>query len=188
VFDGQAGRPYVEDDVPNPLSVYGATQAEAERRVLTTLPQALVIRTSACFDAWDTGTFLDRALQTLRRGGLFQAAADVTVSPTYLPDLADASLDLLIDSAHGLWHLANDAETTWLEFARMAARRAGEDATLVVATEARGAFAGPRPVSSALATRRGRLLRSLDEALDAWAHVRGRVVAVDGQARCASSS
>jgi dTDP-4-dehydrorhamnose reductase len=187
VFDGQAGRSYFEDDVPNPLSVYGATEAEAERRVLASLPQALVIRTSACFDAWDTGTFLDRALHTLQRGGLFPAAVDVTVSPTYVPDLADASLDLLIDSAHGVWHLANDSVVTWWEFARMAANCAGENAALVVPTEGRGAVVGARPAFSALATRRGRLLRPLDEALDAWADARGRVASVNGAAKCGST-
>ena len=38
------------------------------------------------------------------------------VSPTYLPDLVHAALDLLIDGETGLWHLANDGQLSWAEF------------------------------------------------------------------------
>jgi dTDP-4-dehydrorhamnose reductase len=188
VFDGQARRPYTEEDVPRPLSVYGATQAEAERRVLAALPHGLVIRTSDCFDARDTGAYIDRVLRALGRGAAFEAATDTTVSPTYIPDLIDMSLDLLIDAEHGLWHLANDGAVTWLEFARLAARHAGYNPALVTAVETRATSSGaPRPAFGALASCRGRLLRPLDAALDAWAQRRGGAAAVKGKARCVSS-
>ena len=47
------------------------------------------------------------------------------MSPTYVPDLVDRALDLLIDGAAGVWHLANAGAVSWLEFARMAAVAAG---------------------------------------------------------------
>jgi dTDP-4-dehydrorhamnose reductase len=188
VFDGRAERPYTEDDVPNPLNVYGATQAEAERRVLMVLPQALLIRTSACFDAAGPQSFLDRLLLTLDGGATFEAASDVVVSPTYVPDLVNVSLDLLIDSAHGVWHLANQGATTWFEFARMAAHRAGKNPGLVAAVEMQESPSrAARPAFGALASRRGRLLRPLDAALDAWIQVRGTGADVKGEARCVSS-
>src|ERR1700674_2974389 len=49
VFDGTLDRPYVETDQPAPLSVYGSSKLEGERRVMDVLPSALVIRTSALF-------------------------------------------------------------------------------------------------------------------------------------------
>ena len=122
VFDGSSRRPYREHDMPRPLNVYGATKAEAERRVLDLLPEALIIRTSAFFGPWDDFNFATVALRTLANGLVFRAPADSIVSPTYVPHLVDVVLDLLIDAERGIWHLANDGAVTWHEFARMVAR------------------------------------------------------------------
>ena len=53
VFDGRKGEAYSETDPINPTTVYGASKAEAERRVLAAHPGALVVRTSAFFGPWD---------------------------------------------------------------------------------------------------------------------------------------
>ncbi|MGI4881446.1 MAG: hypothetical protein ACRYG4_28625 [Janthinobacterium lividum] len=37
------------------------------------------------------------------------------MSPTYIPDLVDATLDLLIDGEVGVWHLSNPGRVSWLE-------------------------------------------------------------------------
>jgi dTDP-4-dehydrorhamnose reductase len=88
------------------------------------------------------------------------------VSPTYVPDLVDAVLDLLIDAERGVWHLANAGAVTWAELAREAAGRAGLDASLVIA-QSDGALErmAPRPAYSVLGSERGALLPTLDDAL-----------------------
>jgi dTDP-4-dehydrorhamnose reductase len=171
VFDGHQRRPYTESDETRPLNVYGTTKAEAERRVLELLPDALVIRTSAFFGPWDDYNFLAAVFRALDGGTQFQAAADSVVSPTYVPDLVHATLDLLIDGEHGLWHLANDGAVTWFEFARAAAERSDRQADLIAPVQTSQAC-GPavRPLYSALSSCRGRLLRPLDEALGAFLH------------------
>jgi dTDP-4-dehydrorhamnose reductase len=169
VFDGRAGRPYTERDTPNPLNVYGASKAEAERRVLELMPEALVVRTSAFFGPWDDRNFLARVIQTLDAGRALVAAADSVVSPTYVPHLVDATLDLLIDGERGIWHLANRGETTWCEFARAAARACNRSIDLiqpVPTTE--GWSPAPRPAYSALSSSRGWVMPSLREGLVAW--------------------
>ena len=128
VFDGEADQPYVESDPVAPLNVYGQTKAEAERRVLEAHQDALVIRTSAFFGPWDEHNFVTIALRELAAGRPFAAADDVTVSPTYVPDLVQASLDLLIDGERGVWHLANEGAVTWAELAAAAAAAAGVEA------------------------------------------------------------
>ena len=105
VFDGNSLSPYVESNAVAPLNVYGDSKAEAEVRVLSALPSALVIRTSAFFGPWDNYNFLTIALRTLAAGQPFQAAFDAIVSPTYVPDLVQASLDLLIDGELSLIHI-----------------------------------------------------------------------------------
>ncbi|HLL72414.1 MAG TPA: family 1 glycosylhydrolase [Pyrinomonadaceae bacterium] len=173
VFDGTKRIPYVESDAVAPLNVYGRSKAEAERRVLAAWPSALVIRTSAFFGPWDEHNFVTIALQTLAEGREFVAADDCIVSPTYVPDLVGASLDLLIDGERGLWHLANAGATSWAEFARLAAERAGLDAGLV---EARPTAvlqqAAPRPPYTVLTSERGRLLPSLEDALTRYLNER----------------
>jgi dTDP-4-dehydrorhamnose reductase len=171
VFDGAERRSYVEDDAPHPLSVYGAAKAEAERRVLDLLPDALVVRTSAFFGPWDDYNFLAVLFRALDAGAPFHAPADSTVSPTYVPDLAQATLDLVIDGARGIWHLANEGAVTWYQFARAAARRAGWTVDRIAPIEtARVWGPAPRPTFSALPSARGQLLRPLDEAIDAYLH------------------
>ena len=170
VFDGASSRPYLEGDVVSPQNVYGRTKAEAERRVLALDPAALVIRTGAFFGPWDAHNFLTVALRTLRDGQRFRAASDLTVSPTYLPDLVNASLDLLIDGARGIWHLANAGACTWAEFATAAACAAAVDETLIEPCDSSAlGMAAHRPRYSVLGTERGLLLPPLDQAIARYA-------------------
>jgi dTDP-4-dehydrorhamnose reductase len=161
VFDGRLGLAYVETDPPSPTCVYGASKAKAERRVLETYPDALVIRTSAFFGPWDQHNFIYHALRALASGREVSAGVDCIVSPTYVPDLVNATLDLLIDGETGIWHLANRGAVSWGELARAAAQRGGFEPDRVVlhGTE--------RPATStALASVRGEMLPPLDSALD----------------------
>jgi dTDP-4-dehydrorhamnose reductase len=166
VFDGTLGRPYAESDAPAPLGVYGRSKLEAERRVLDSDPQALVIRTSAFFGPWDEHNFVSQALDALGNGRPFAALADQTVSPTYVPDLVNACLDLLIDKECGVWHLSNGAAMNWAELARRACAAAGIDpAGLEERSASELGLAAARPVNSALTSERGLLLPSFDDAL-----------------------
>jgi len=166
VFNGKMRRPYVESDSPAPLNVYGATKLKAERSVLEILPQALVIRSSAFFGPWDKYNFASLALDALSQGLLFRAASDATISPTYVPDLVNASLDLLIDGECGIWHLANTGQVTWADFACLLAQQAGYNASLVQAQPGRLlGLSARRPTYSALASERGSLLPPLEDAV-----------------------
>ncbi|MFJ1471189.1 family 1 glycosylhydrolase [Massilia orientalis] len=176
VFDGALDRPYVESDAVAPLNVYGRSKAEAELRVQDKHPGALVVRTSAFFGPWDKYNFVTLALQTLERGEPFRAARDMAVSPTYVPDLVHACLDLAIDGESGVWHLANVGTLTWVELAEQAAARAGVDASRLeaVAAESYG-FAAPRPRYTGLHSERGILLPSLDHALGRYLELRNEI-------------
>lgn len=166
VFCGTHKRPYLESDAIKPLNNYGLSKAEAEKRVLSALPSALVIRTSAFFSPCDDYNFVTIALRQLMAGERFQAARDLFVSPTYVPDLVNASLDLLIDGEKGLWHLSNYTEISWFELARMAARMKNVSTRLL---EARAheelPFLARRPVYSVLNTERCQVMPLLDDAM-----------------------
>lgn len=169
VFDGEAAEPYVEGDPVAPLSVYGETKAEAERRVLAASPQALVVRTSAFFGPWDEWNFVTLALRALQRGEEVRAADDAYVSPTYVPALVQRTLDLLIDGERGVWHVANDGAVTWAELARLAAEAAGIDGGAVrPCPTAALRLAAQRPRYSVLASERGGTLEPVEEALERY--------------------
>jgi dTDP-4-dehydrorhamnose reductase len=172
VFDGTAGRAYVESDRPAPLNVYGESKARAEDEVLSLHDRALMIRTAAFFSPFDPYNFAAHVVATLATGKPFVAASDLVVSPTYVPDLVDASLDLLIDGETGIRHLVNAGAVSWAAFARMLARELGLPEELVVGVQARS-FGWPaaRPAHAPLATERGWVMPSLENAVARWAAV-----------------
>jgi dTDP-4-dehydrorhamnose reductase len=182
VFDGRRGRAYVESDAPSPLNVYGASKAQAEAEVLALGERALMVRTAAFFSPYDPFNFAAQVVRTLAAGQVFQAADDLVVSPTYVPDLVGAVLDLLIDGETGLRHLANDAAVSWAEFARQVAEALDLDPGLVRPVSA-ASFGWPaaRPAAAALATERGKIMPPLQDAI-------GRYAAVVRQAQFAAEA
>jgi dTDP-4-dehydrorhamnose reductase len=166
VFDGLAARRYVESDLVNPVNAYGRSKAEADTAVLTEFPDALIARTSAFFGPWDGANAVHQALAAVSEGRRWCCACDQRVSPTYVPDLVNVALDLLIDGAAGVWHLANDGDVSWSELARMACILAGHADDLIVDC-ASASLQQPavRPSYSVLGTERGQRLPPLADAL-----------------------
>lgn len=166
VFEGTNDQPYVESDDPAPLNRYGCSKAKAERQIVAISPSALIVRSGPLFSAWDDRNFLMRALRALRDKCVFRAADDLVVSPTYVPDLVQVSLDLLTDFESGLWHLANEGQITWLELAEQLARTADVPArSLRRCVMEDFQLPARRPRFSALSSERGILLPKLEDAL-----------------------
>jgi dTDP-4-dehydrorhamnose reductase len=175
VFDGTKDAPYVETDAPNPLNAYGASKARAEAAVRAAHPRAMVVRTSAFFGPWDLWNFAAAVVRELAALRPFRAAVDLVVSPTYVPDLVDACLDLLVDGESGIWHLAGADAVSWADLALRTARVAGLDERLVRGVPAAElGLAARRPAHSALASERGARLTRLDDALARWESARER--------------
>jgi dTDP-4-dehydrorhamnose reductase len=172
VFDGTKGSPYIESDSARPLCEYGRAKAMAEEAV-TAVGDALIVRTAAFFGDHDEHNFVTRVLRALASGQEFRAVSDVVVSPTYVPDLVDAALDLAIDGESGVWHLASAGALTWEELARRAARAADvNSARLVSVTVEELGLAAARPRYSALTSERGSIMASVDDAIARYARSR----------------
>jgi dTDP-4-dehydrorhamnose reductase len=166
VFDGTKGSAYTEEDRPAPLNTYGLSKLKAEEAVLTASPDALVIRTSAFFGPWDEFNFAHYVCRSLLNEESIPVAKDAIISPTYVPDLVHATLDLLIDEERGIWHLANNGELSWADFANEVADRLDLNRKYInaISTEELG-YPAKRPLYSALSSSRGILLPSLEDAL-----------------------
>lgn len=167
VFDGAKNDTYVESDTPKPLNVYGASKAAAEEQVLAADADALVIRTAAFFSPYDAYNFAVWVERELRAGRDVGAAHGFVVTPTFVPDLVHASLDLLIDEAAGIWHLTNQEPVSWFEFGQRVAETLGLDPRRVrpVGPDQLG-WRAKRPAFVPLGSTRGRLLPKFEDALD----------------------
>lgn len=169
VFDGHKKTPYHEADNVNPLNIYGESKARAEHKVMNADASALIIRTSAFFGPWDQYNFVYNVLQLLKNNLPVQAVCDVMISPTYVPDLADAALDLFIDEEKGIWHISNQGKLTWNEFACCIAERAGYEKCKIMARPLQEmGWQAKRPLYSVLQSEKGIILPKLDNALQRY--------------------
>ncbi len=169
VFDGEKGGPYTESDPVRPLNMYGRSKAAAEDGIRHHHPKALIVRTSAFFSPWDSHNFVHAVLRELSGGRPFHAAADVVVTPTYVPDLVNECLDLVQDEARGIWHISNGTAVSWATLAQMVAEHAGLNGALVEAVpQAAIGWKALQPANSALHTEKGLQLPSLYHALDRY--------------------
>lgn len=122
VFDGEKGSPYRESDAPNPLSAYGRSKLEGERRVAAANPRHVILRTSWVFSPFGQN-FVDLMLRLARERDRLQIVADQTGCPTYAPDIAAAVLKIAAairngTMAFGVYHLAGPDALTRYDFAR----------------------------------------------------------------------
>lgn len=159
VFDGEKRKPYTEEDEAQPISLYGESKREGERRALAANDRALIVRVSWVFGP-DRPSFVDWAIGQAREREEVKAIADKWATPTYTLDLAEWLKPLIANpEVTGILHLANSGECSWQEYAQWAlecCRAAG------VAMKARkiGAqslaemksFIAKRPVYSVLST------------------------------------
>lgn len=129
VFDGKKSAPYVEEDLTNPLNVYGASKLEGERAILNSLKNFLIIRTSWLFGRHGPN-FVDKMLE-LAEGAqknperTLRVVNDQKGCPTYTYDLARAVQFLLERKAHGFFHVTNQDICTWYDFACEILKRGG---------------------------------------------------------------
>lgn len=182
VFNGEQETPYVESDRVSPLNAYGRSKAEAERRILDRYPQSQVIRSSAFFGPWDPYNFITIGLKALARGEPFAAAKDITISPTYIPDLVNTALDLLIDGEAGIWHLTNGQSVTWADLILQASEKANIDPSrLELRTCEEMGHIARRPIYSALSSEKAILLPTLDDALNRYDELRRHRIEEDAK-------
>jgi dTDP-4-dehydrorhamnose reductase len=160
VFDGAAGRAYTEEDMPNPLSVYGVSKLAGERAVAEMNPRHLIARTSWVYSTFGNN-FVRSILAAANRGDEVKAVADQWGSPTSGHDLADAMLHAayrlgIADGPFGLYHVAGTGSTNRSGQAREvldASRHCGgPDASVREIGTASAGQRAPRPRNSSLSS------------------------------------
>ena len=154
VFDGRGRVPYREEDPPGPLSEYGRTKLEGERRVAKATEKHLIVRSSWLYGA-GRANFVDAIRSRARNGGTLRVVDDQFGSPTYVVDLAQALRLLIPTRARGVVHFANTGVCSRHELARAIVAIGGFETVRVEAiTTAEAGRIAIRPAYSALETRR----------------------------------
>jgi dTDP-4-dehydrorhamnose reductase len=152
VFDGKKRKPYVEEDAPNPLSVYATSKLAGEYFVQNMLDKYFIIRTCGLYGeagCWGKGyNFVDTLAALEKQGEPLKVVNDQWVTPTSTAELAERIKELILTGHHGLYHLTNEGECTWFEFAKTIFTLMGKKPNLIPTdSEAYGAKAKRPPYS-----------------------------------------
>jgi dTDP-4-dehydrorhamnose reductase len=123
VFDGSKGKPYTEDDPPNPLNVYGVSKLAGERAVQAVDGLHLVLRTAWVYSLRGSG-FVTKVLKWVRQHETLRIVDDQISNPTWARMLAEITAQLLsrgvdpLREHRGLYHLAGSGYTSRFEWAQ----------------------------------------------------------------------
>lgn len=122
VFDGEKSSPYTIDDVPMPKTAYGISKLAGEFFVRYLLSTHFVIRTSGLFGVAGClgkgGTnFVEAIISCEASGQKLKVVGDEIVTPTYAHDLARNIYELVKTDHFGLFHITNNGECSWFDFA-----------------------------------------------------------------------
>ena len=140
IFDGSKPEAYVEDDLTNPLSVYGKTKLEGEEKIRAALCRHLIFRTSWVYAARG-GNFARTMLRLAQERETLNVIDDQIGAPTSAELIADVTAHALRDvlsgrAPGGTYHLAAAGETSWYGYAKFVTDRArAQGQTLALAAD-----------------------------------------------------
>ena len=156
VFDGQKDGPYNEDDRPGPINVYGASKVAGEYLVRQAARRWVVVRVASLFGVAGAsgkgGNFIETILQKAHAGESLRVVDDIRVSPTYTVDAARALEWIVRNRETGVFHVANQGECSWHEFASAVLALAGVRATVQRVSSREYLRPAGRPANSVLAS------------------------------------
>jgi len=115
IFNGKKKEPYLEDDPPNPLNVYGRSKLKGEQYLQELTKDALVVRTQWLYGRYGNN-FVASILRQAREKKVLSIVNDQIGSPTYTVDLSETISVLLQCDARGVFHVANSDLCTWYTF------------------------------------------------------------------------
>ncbi len=123
VFDGNASEPYLPDDKPNPINVYGKSKLEGERWALELNPKSIVVRTSWVYSEYGKN-FYTTMLRLMAERDELNVVSDQIGKPTNANDLAEYIYNLILsnDSQYGIRHFSGPEQMSWYEFAQKIAK------------------------------------------------------------------
>jgi dTDP-4-dehydrorhamnose reductase len=122
VFDGEKGKPYTEDDRPNPLNVYANTKLSGEYFALNYCDKSYVVRVSGIYGKVPCrakgGNFITTMVKLAKEKPEVRVVNDEVLTPTPTLEIARSTAALIKKDAYGLYHMSCEGQVSWYEFAR----------------------------------------------------------------------
>ncbi len=114
--------PWLESEAPSPINAYGLSKLTGEFWARFLCPKHFVIRTCGLYGVWGTGgkggNFVETMLRLAGQGKPLLVVEDQRCTPSYTVDVALTTIELISTEKYGLYHITNDGECSWFEFAR----------------------------------------------------------------------
>jgi len=163
VFDGAKGEPYEEDDVPNPINVYGLSKYAGEILTRNYSEKYYIIRVASLYgkagERGKGGNFVDSMIQRAKDGEEIRVVDDVFMSPTCTKDVSimlKKFLDLAIRPEFGVYHIVNEGYCNWYDFTKEIFNISGWDAKIQITPIKSNELKrlARRPIFSALGNRK----------------------------------
>ena len=120
VFDGKKSSPYIPEDRPNPLGVYGASKLEGEEKVrANSNNEALIIRTGWVYSAHGHN-FVKTMIRLMNERDEINVVADQVGTPTWANGLAEAIWKFIdFPTLKGIYHWTDAGVASWYDFASL---------------------------------------------------------------------
>jgi len=154
VFDGTLGRPYVEEDATHPVGAYAVSKLAGELYAQAYLDDPLIIRTSGVFGPGGLhtarGNFVEVMLRLANSRQPIRVVEDFVASPTYAPELALRTADLVDRKLKGIFHVGGGTAISWFDYAKLIFEVAGITPELRPSNEREHRTPARRPKFSAL--------------------------------------
>lgn len=172
VFAGDLSLGYSEDAPRKPLNAYGRSKAVGEERLEKSGSKYYLIRTSWLYGRQGKN-FVDTMLRLADEKTELRVVNDQRGKPTYAADLARATLGILTASRpFGIYHVTNEGETTWFDFAVRILKAAGKQTPVVPVSSKEYPTPAKRPMFSSLINTKLPPMRLWEEALSEYLSLR----------------
>jgi len=137
VFDGTNTQPWLEDDIANPVSVYGQSKRDGEKAIINSGCRHIIVRTSWVYSS-HSNNFVRTMLQLAATRSSLQVVNDQRGCPTLAANVADVTVQILKqiqangdEDLSGIYHYTDDHPVVWCEFAEQIFSRAVASGLLI---------------------------------------------------------
>ena len=131
IFDGEKREPYLENDPPNPLNIYGRSKWKGEQYVQRLAEDGLIVRTQWLYGKYGNN-FVTSILRQAKEKKVLSIVNDQIGSPTYTVDLSKAISILIRCDARGIFHVANSDLCSWYTFGQAILKLSGMEGVKVI--------------------------------------------------------
>jgi dTDP-4-dehydrorhamnose reductase len=151
VFEGELNKKYIENDPTNPVNYYGQTKLRAEKIVLNSSKNNVVLRTAVVYGYHKKSRFTNWILDYLQQNKVIDPFIDQYNTPTLVNDLVKSIFLIFQKDISGLFHATGPSCVNRFEFAMKLAEKFNYDKSLIKpVTSKEKKQDAPRPISTCL--------------------------------------